>query len=244
MTRHRGPGDGEKAATLSNDTNKSQPEDEDVALAQILQQQERAFLELRGAPQGRDEGPPPGLTEDEELAWRLMREEEALFQHRMMAMAGLEPAGSSGALGIDSGSVEDELVDHQDQYHHQGGERPGWTERPTRADRDGARADFATMDPENLTYEELMTLGDLAGTVPCGLTEEQVGRLLHSTYGELAGADGGRGDQPCIVCQLEFEAEDPAIKLPCSHVFHGECLRPWLSRSKKCPFCSQEVGGI
>ena len=113
MTRHRGPGDGEKAATLSNDTNKSQPEDEDVALAQILQQQERAFLELRGAPQGRDEGPPPGLTEDEELAWRLMREEEALFQHRMMAMAGLEPAGSSGALGIDSGSVEDELVDHQ-----------------------------------------------------------------------------------------------------------------------------------
>jgi E3 ubiquitin-protein ligase BIG BROTHER-like protein len=221
----------------------SRPENEDVALAKILQQQERAFLELRGAPH-LEEGPPPGLTEDEELAWRLMREEEAMFQHRMMALAGLEPAGSSGAAEVDSGSADEARSDHQDGDDDQRGERPDRLDNPARENRGGDRAVIASMDPENLTYEELTTLGDLAGTVSCGLTEEQVGRLVHSTYGELVEADRGRGDDPCVVCQLEFEAEDSAIKLPCSHVFHVECLRPWLSRSKKCPYCSVEVEGI
>ncbi len=209
----------------------SRPENEDVALAKILQQQEQAFLELRGAPQVQEEGPPPGLTEDEELAWRLMREEEAMFQHRMMAMAGLEPAGSSGAVGVDGGSAEDARGDHEDGENGGNGGDGG----------DGDRAGFASMDPENLTYEELTTLGDLAGTVSCGMTEEQVGRLVHSTYGELIEADGRRADDPCVVCQLEFEAEDSTTKLPCSHVFHVECLRPWLSRRKKCPYCLVEI---
>ena len=211
----------------------SQPEGEDVALAKLLQQQERAFLELRGAPLVQEEGPPPGLTEDEELAWRLMREEEAMFQHRMLAMAGLDPAGSTGDAAVDSGSAEDPENAPDARDDHQAGQHG-----------ESDRAGFASMDPENLTYEELTTLGELAGKVSCGLTEEQVGGLMHSTYGELGEADGGRGDEPCIVCQLDFEAEDSTIKLPCSHVFHVECLRPWLSRSKKCPYCSVEVEGI
>jgi hypothetical protein len=198
-------------------------EQEDIALAKILQQQERAFLELHGTSQAdlrlpgdpSEEVPPPGMTEDEELAWRLMREEESMFQQRMMAMAGL--VGPSSLLHEDP-SVEN-LQEHQ------------------RHGTDGRATDDLEVDPDSLTYEELTTLGDMAGTVACGLTEEQLAKLTRGAHGKLATLNG----DPCIVCQADFEAEDPVVQLPCLHVFHEECLRPWLSRKKCCPFCSAEV---
>ena len=228
-------------------------ESEDVALAKILQQQEHAFLELRGAPLV-DEGPPPGLTEDEELAWRLMREEEAMFQHRMMVMAGMEAARPSDSLGVAMYSAEDaQFVQRDGRHDDAAGIQNEQIDDVDDVDQNGrprhrgdGREVLFDMDPDNLTYEELTTLGDLAGTVACGLTEEQVARLVHATFGELGegGQGGNRNDRdPCIVCQLDFEAEDPVIKLPCSHVFHEECLRPWLSRKKNCPYCSKDVSG-
>ena len=215
---------------------------DDVALAKILQQQERAFLELRGgagtlgeslSAHEYEEAPPPGMTEDEKLAWSLMREEEAMFQQRMMAMAwvGTSVGGVEGDVdGVQSDEDDEDDIDEdnidegdpmeqQDPAHEQG------------LDQDP--------DPDDLTYEELTTLGDLAGTVACGLTDEQMGRLVRSTYASSARKHGG---DPCIVCQLDFEPADTVIQLPtCEHVFHDECLAPWLERKKTCPTCSRSV---
>ena len=218
--------------------NNNSAENEDIALAKILQQQERAFLELRGGGESlslslhEHEVPPQGMTEDEELAWRLMREEETMFQQRMMAMAGLGPgtaAGpSSGGVTCDDG-------------------RGGGTDMDASGDAEegnGMISPNDEHDPDDLTYEELTTLGDLAGTVACGLTEEQMDRLEQSTYGDFgdASADINRADDRCIVCQLDFEARDLVVQLPtCKHIFHDECLRPWLARKKTCPFCSVEL---
>lgn len=34
----------------------------------------------------------------------------------------------------------------------------------------------------------------------------------------------------CPVCLKEFEANDKAKSMPCHHVFHQECILPWLEK--------------
>lgn len=49
----------------------------------------------------------------------------------------------------------------------------------------------------------------------------------------------------CIICRNNLNEEsifstsiDINIKKgSCGHVFHVECLEPWLKKSKKCPLC-------
>jgi len=39
----------------------------------------------------------------------------------------------------------------------------------------------------------------------------------------------------CTICLCDFEEVDDAVQLPCSHVFHRECVGRWLQRSFHCP---------
>ena len=46
----------------------------------------------------------------------------------------------------------------------------------------------------------------------------------------------------CSVCKDEFELDDAAVvKMPCSHLFHEECLLPWLKEHNSCPSCRHEL---
>jgi len=51
------------------------------------------------------------------------------------------------------------------------------------------------------------------------------------------------GQTDCIICMgaLRCEGNKRLSVLPCEHVIHEECLRPWLKVSKKCPCCSVEI---
>lgn len=46
---------------------------------------------------------------------------------------------------------------------------------------------------------------------------------------------------PHVVCLLEFEEEETAIKMPCHHLLHSNCILPWLSKTTSCPLCCLEV---
>lgn len=47
-------------------------------------------------------------------------------------------------------------------------------------------------------------------------------------------------DEDCTVCYCDFEVNDKLRKLPCNHVFHKECVDPWLlNRFKRCPLCQR-----
>ena len=52
-----------------------------------------------------------------------------------------------------------------------------------------------------------------------------------------AGADG-RG---CAVCLAGLQGGDECRRLPCLHAFHVACIDDWLSRSRACPVCKENV---
>jgi E3 ubiquitin-protein ligase RNF115/126 len=48
-------------------------------------------------------------------------------------------------------------------------------------------------------------------------------------------------DFNCSVCKEEFQLNDKVIKIPCKHIFHQDCILPWLNDRNSCPTCRYEL---
>jgi len=59
---------------------------------------------------------------------------------------------------------------------------------------------------------------------------------------ELLAALGG-ADTQCAVCRDELEVGVQVQVMPCSgkHVYHPDCLKPWLEKHNSCPVCRFEL---
>ncbi|CAN4086954.1 unnamed protein product [Withania somnifera] len=44
-------------------------------------------------------------------------------------------------------------------------------------------------------------------------------------------------DCECVICLEKMEVGSEATKMPCSHVYHGNCLMSWLGVQRACPIC-------
>ncbi|GMY33285.1 E3 ubiquitin-protein ligase MPSR1-like [Fagus crenata] len=47
--------------------------------------------------------------------------------------------------------------------------------------------------------------------------------------------------EECIICMEEFLVGSVLIRMPCSHVFHGDCIVKWLETSHLCPLCRHSM---
>ena len=45
----------------------------------------------------------------------------------------------------------------------------------------------------------------------------------------------------CSVCKDNFEISQIVLKLTCKHIFHEECIMPWLMLNNSCPTCRFEL---
>lgn len=59
--------------------------------------------------------------------------------------------------------------------------------------------------------------------------------------------DAIQSDHQCHICWTEYTSSDPAIQLPCGHIFGQECILAWAQGSKPngrhnaCPTCGAEL---
>ncbi|KAL6010547.1 hypothetical protein ACLOJK_000981 [Asimina triloba] len=45
----------------------------------------------------------------------------------------------------------------------------------------------------------------------------------------------------CAVCRESLVVDDKMQELPCRHLFHPSCLKPWLDEHNSCPICRHEL---
>lgn len=45
----------------------------------------------------------------------------------------------------------------------------------------------------------------------------------------------------CLVCRERFVAGDVIRLLPCIHVYHRDCIDPWLVTNRTCPTCTRRI---
>ncbi|CAL4921191.1 unnamed protein product [Urochloa decumbens] len=90
---------------------------------------------------------------------------------------------------------------------------------------------------------------DAAGHPPApraraSLDRETVESFPTAVYGDVKARVAAKSGPPleCAVCLAAFEDDDELRVLPaCCHVFHPECIDPWLAGAVTCPLCRADL---
>ncbi|XAR54001.1 Ubiquitin--protein ligase [Bertholletia excelsa] len=82
---------------------------------------------------------------------------------------------------------------------------------------------------------EQLTVNDRQGPPPAPPLSIEAMPTIKITQGHL------NIDSHCPVCQDKFELGSDARQMPCNHIYHSDCIVPWLVRHNSCPVCRLEL---
>ncbi|XP_020599346.1 uncharacterized protein LOC110038783 [Phalaenopsis equestris] len=98
------------------------------------------------------------------------------------------------------------------------------------------------MDIDNMSYEELIDLGERIGTVSTGLSGADIARCLTIIiYSFDRNQDAEKGS--CVICLEEYKDRQSIGRLNCRHDFHSRCIKKWLLIKNACPVCKSAALG-
>ncbi|XP_048321801.2 probable E3 ubiquitin-protein ligase RHC1A [Ziziphus jujuba] len=83
-------------------------------------------------------------------------------------------------------------------------------------------------------FEQLST-NDRQGPPPASRSSIDAMPTLKISHRHL------RSDSHCPVCKEKFELGSEARQMPCNHIYHKDCIVPWLVQHNSCPVCRQEL---
>ncbi|KAL8159401.1 hypothetical protein V2J09_000938 [Rumex salicifolius] len=82
---------------------------------------------------------------------------------------------------------------------------------------------------------EHLSINDRQGSPPASRSAIDAMPTIRITRAHL------RTDSHCPVCKDEFELGTEAKQMPCNHMYHSDCIVPWLVQHNSCPVCRQEL---
>lgn len=135
--------------------------------------------------------------------------------------------------GDDDEMSEDVLSMRVDVVHEESSSTPGRIIVPVTLSKQ--------TDPETLSDFAVVEMHEMHDLRPRPLSNDNQGDAV-----SLAVLLGGKGELhfdsgSCAICLETFEDEDTVRGLVCGHVFHAECVDPWLTRRRACcPICKRD----
>ncbi|KAG8064079.1 hypothetical protein GUJ93_ZPchr0004g40147 [Zizania palustris] len=96
------------------------------------------------------------------------------------------------------------------------------------------------LDVDNMSYEELLALGERIGYVNTGLSEDKIRiGLKQWKYVRTPCEEPLTCVEPCCICQEDYAEDEVMGRLDCGHEFHSACIKQWLVIKNLCPICKK-----
>uniref|UniRef100_A0A6N2M8L3 RING-type domain-containing protein n=1 Tax=Salix viminalis TaxID=40686 RepID=A0A6N2M8L3_SALVM len=159
--------------------------------------------------------------------WRPATEERAIAVPRNLAGFSRQPASPMQVVFLNTGVAREQPAVLQRNLQAASSTQAAGRSRSTQDDQ------------QNKVLKQLKK--ETYNPIPKKMTSRL--NLYYRDRATIAAKDRARPEtedddgQRCAVCLEDFEPRESVMLTPCNHMFHEECIVPWVKSNGKCPVC-------